>query len=60
MRLCNRLRIRGEDLDAWFAGSVVRPEPVTSAKELRSLSRAPTAAGSFRALMREGDGTGAA
>ena len=60
MRLCNRLRIRGEDLDAWFAGSVVQPEPATSAKELRKVSPAPSVAGSFRALMRESDGTEAA
>jgi len=29
-------------------------------KELRKPSRVPQAAGSFRAVMREGDGTGAA
>ena len=60
MRLCNRLRVRGEDLDAWFAGSVVQPAPTNSVKGQRKLSHAPTVAGSFRALMREGDGTEAA
>ena len=60
MRLCNRLRVRDEDLDAWFACSFVEPAPTNSVKEQRKLSHAPTAAGSFRALMREGDGTEAA
>lgn len=60
MRLCNRLRVRGEDLDAWLASSLVQPEPASSVTELRRPSHTPAAAGSFRALMREGDGTEAA
>ncbi len=60
MRLCSRLRVRGEDLDAWLASSLVQPAPASSVKELRKPSRDPAAAGSFRALMREGDGAEAA
>ena len=52
MRLCSRLRIRSEDLDAWLTSARVTPQdsplPVT---ELRTRPLPPGSAGSFRALM---------
>lgn len=56
MRLCSRLRIRTEDLDAWLTSARVAPQdsplPVT---ELRGRPLPPGSAGSFRALMARSD-----
>jgi len=56
MRLCGRLRIRGEDFDAWLATSATRPRPLPPHATSHHPPRPATPAGSFKDLMAEGGG----
>lgn len=54
MRLCGRLRIRPEDVDAWLGQSAVNARQPQRVAELRRPTPSPSQAGSFRGLMAAG------
>jgi excisionase family DNA binding protein len=55
IRLCSRLRIRAEDLEAWFTRSAVEPAEVTRLP-IPKPAPPPPPPGSFRAKLRASGG----